>query len=533
MAYTLLYTTIARGSLTGTGNALTLASSNASNVDAAVYTSLNPANQVAGWPAGTTTSNAQCGSNAVLQPLLAGSTVLAAYVVCHGRRGFTAIPATLALGTPSGTVNVPVSSTTANTIHGDITSIIQTNGGGTYSVSGVPLLTNNNAEAAWAIIIAYQNNSLPKRLLNLYQGEWDTSLVASGFITTAVGPAHGRIIYSETDMDPGFGTTLKVNGTNVTGPNNPGTTGISGMTSQFFASQINVMDSEAANVGQLDTSGTFGTSNYKGIASGVVRWGGDLTNVDMTNALGNNISSLTAVASGAFQAWVAGIQVDIAEPNITLAKSVDKNYTIFHDTITYTIALDNTTGTAPGSSGILIDTVPTGLSFIPNTLAINGVTIPAANPNPPSSVNLGTIPAGTITTITFQALVTDTIPSPYLNAATVGYTFASAVSTLNSNITVTTVNNADLSFLSKAVDKSYATCGDTLVYTIKIPNTGSTTATNVIFKDTIPSGTTFITNSVVVDGIAQPGATPSTGINIGNIAPGATTSITFSVYVQC
>lgn len=92
---------------------------------------------------------------------------------------------------------------------------------------------------------------------------------------------------------------------------------------------------------------------------------------------------------------------------------------------------------------------------------------------------------------------------------------------------------ADLSSIFKSVDKSFASCGDTISYTILLPNSGNITAFNVILKDTIPLGTVLINNSVFTNGIKQIGANPEFGITIPSIAPGAISTVTFSVNVKC
>lgn len=92
---------------------------------------------------------------------------------------------------------------------------------------------------------------------------------------------------------------------------------------------------------------------------------------------------------------------------------------------------------------------------------------------------------------------------------------------------------ADLSSMVKFVDKVYATCEDTISYTILLPNTGNMTAFNVILKDTIPYGTVLINDSVFTNGIKQIGANPEFGITIPSIAPGAVSTVTFSVNVKC
>ncbi|WP_309461615.1 hypothetical protein, partial [Bacillus paranthracis] len=52
---------------------------------------------------------------------------------------------------------------------------------------------------------------------------------------------------------------------------------------------------------------------------------------------------------------------------------------------------------------------------------------------------------------------------------------------------------------------------------------------NITFTDLIPDGTTFITDSVTIDGITQIGLNPNTGITIGLIAPNSSISIAFQV----
>lgn len=49
-----------------------------------------------------------------------------------------------------------------------------------------------------------------------------------------------------------------------------------------------------------------------------------------------------------------------------------------------------------------------------------------------------------------------------------------------------------------------ATIGSRLTYTIVVQNTGTLPAQNVTFTDPIPAGTTFVPNSVTVNGTQQP-----------------------------
>ena len=84
---------------------------------------------------------------------------------------------------------------------------------------------------------------------------------------------------------------------------------------------------------------------------------------------------------------------------------------------------------------------------------------------------------------------------------------------------------------AKTVDKTQAVVGDTLTYTIRLHNSGIVSATNVVFTDPPPAGTTFVAGSVTIDGVTQPSANPTTGVNLGTIAGGVTRTVVFKVLV--
>ena len=93
----------------------------------------------------------------------------------------------------------------------------------------------------------------------------------------------------------------------------------------------------------------------------------------------------------------------------------------------------------------------------------------------------------------------------------------------------TTINTATILSL-KQVDKSFSRIGDTLTYTVALTNNGNSSAQNVIFTDTVPSGTTFIANTFSINGVPQ-SEDPSNGVNIGIITAGTTVTVSFQVTV--
>lgn len=226
-------------------------------------------------------------------------------------------------------------------------------------------------------------------------------------------------------------------------------------------------------------------------------------------------------------------------PYITTAKTVSKNYAIVGDILDYTITIRNT-GTNTALNTILVDTMPLGTSFITNSIKVNGVTSPAGSTLSPTGLSVGTISAGQIFTVTFKASIVS-IPSNQKvdNIGTVRYNFKDTTTTLtfstNTNNVVTTIVASSLGAITKSVDKLFATCGDELTYTITIPNNGTVTATNVILRDTIPNGTTYVVSSATVNGVTLPSSTnpQTTGINVGTIGIGGLSTVTFKVTVNC
>jgi len=88
---------------------------------------------------------------------------------------------------------------------------------------------------------------------------------------------------------------------------------------------------------------------------------------------------------------------------------------------------------------------------------------------------------------------------------------------------------------TKTVDKTITVIGDTLTYTVVVDNIGTANADNVVFFDPPPTGTTFIANSLTVNGAVQAGADPSVGVNLGTVLPdlpGISNAKTVSFKVQ-
>ena len=212
-------------------------------------------------------------------------------------------------------------------------------------------------------------------------------------------------------------------------------------------------------------------------------------------------------------------------------KQVDKSFSRIGDTLTYTVALTNN-GNSSAQNVIFTDTVPSGTTFIANTFSINGV--PQSEADPSNGVNIGIITAGTTVTVSFQVTVTS-LPTekPIVNFSSTSYQLVSPPDseTSISNPVSTQIKEAILS-MTKNESVSFADIGQTAFYTTSITNIGNTDATNIIFTDALPSGLTFVPNTLTVDGVLQPNANPNTGVLLATLPPNEIYSIVFQVTVN-
>ena len=68
--------------------------------------------------------------------------------------------------------------------------------------------------------------------------------------------------------------------------------------------------------------------------------------------------------------------------------------------------------------------------------------------------------------------------------------------------------------LTKSVDKPTATPGETLTYTIVVLNSGSGTASTVVITDAIPTNTTYVAESMTINGVEKTDASDSDGATL-------------------
>lgn len=567
MAFVQRYSTIERGGIRFIGNTLGL--SKISNSLSAgtlgsigAFTSLNNT-QFSNFPNGTTSNYLQNGSNATLV-LPIGSEILYAELVWGGLYKSQTQDISNVLNSSvnfiaNGTAHsiLPDATTSQNFLipsgggydlgfyvrTANVTTIVSSSLNGTYSLGGVPalLIANDNQttqtnHAGWTLCVVYKNDNEIIRDLTLWVGGAvvgpntpvsDTTL--TGFSTPSALPIQGKVFMSAQEGDAVltgdqflFGKDI-ANLSVISGPNNPA--------NNFFASQINNEN------GVLDTSGTFGTRNANALAGTNIsagRQGWDITAVDVSDKLEPSQTSAVFRFTSSGDLYVPNAlatQIDSLGASLSVVKTADTQAVFVGQDVNYTIQVTNS-GQLEAENVMLQDTVPAGLTLVSGSIKVDGVAVADTFP-----VSLGTISVGQTKEVTYT-LQTLTVPliNPAINIATVNFEFEpfpgyTIELEQNSNpasvfILVEAINNI------KTVDKGVALSGEILTYTSFITNNGNLNAIDFVFTDSIPAGTTFVEDSVTLDGVAMPGENPENGINIGNLNVNQVKAITFKVQIN-
>lgn len=555
----------ATGAITFTGNTLGLSRSETAGVPGTqdsigAFITTNTALTYGTYPAGTT-SLYQSNSSAAILVFPAGSTVLYAELIWGGSyingnvNLSAAINNPVTFITPAGTSSVTPDPATYNQFDlgngaagyvrsANVTTLVQNGGAGTYitgAVVGTIVINNDTTanHAGWTLGVIYQNPNLPFRNMSLRAGgvlvqatSAPVVTTLTGFATPISGTLGGRALFSAQEGDANrtgdqalFGPTSATS-VALSGPNN--------LAANFFASQIN------GDTGALNTTGTFGTRNQINGAPGSNisggRQGWDITNVDVSARLINNQSSAVLTLTTSGDAYIVNgnaIQVDINAPRITVSKGSTATGAVAGDSILYTVTVANA-GTASAASVVLSDSLPAGLTFIPGSVTVAGVSRPTLDIT--AGVPLGSVNLSSSIVVTYRALIgQDASILQLVNSANAAFTFQSVAGgptitgVIPSNSSTLPVYSPNLSIV-KSGSTTNATVGDTVTYTLQV-NNGGNVAANVTLTDNIPSGSSYVAGSFRLNGNVIAGANPATGVNLGSLAAGSANTVTFQVLV--
>jgi len=206
------------------------------------------------------------------------------------------------------------------------------------------------------------------------------------------------------------------------------------------------------------------------------------------------------------------------QADLVITKTVDNPTPNVGATVTYTITLSDA-GPNTATDAVVQDTLPAGLTFV------------SATPSQGTYDNVsGLWTVGTVTTAqaqTLQIVAMVSAPVTVVNTATINHADQYDPNPNNNTASApTSSQQADL-FVIKSVDNPAPNVGDTVTFTVKLGNTGPSTATNVQLQDVLPAGLTFVSSNP-----SQGSYNSTTGIwTVGALNNGASATLTLSARV--
>ncbi|KEI07115.1 cell surface protein [Clostridium sp. K25] len=565
------YNSVINGNIVFIGNTLGLSkapnSQNMGTADAiGAFITTNTGLTVNTYPAGTTLNISENSSSAVLDLGSGKNELQFAYLIWGGTYK---VPGTDILesskkGIKFTTPNNPNFDTNVYNISADITNYINPylnvglyshmanvtqyvdrGGNGTYTVSQVAGTTSPSNDVynccGWTLVVIYKNPELyDSRYINFCYGishiststPYQTTL--SNFETKPTSNTSRFLVSAmqgsaNVKGDQVFLGNSSSNLTVLSGPNNP--------SDNFFGSQIN------GNNGYIDTSGTFGTRNHNVLTATNIsggRQGWDITNINVDSAINNSQTEAVfkfQTSNDNYYPNAFAFITSIKSPSIVISINLSK-YMVgsIGDTFKITMNISNNGDAAANYIAIKAD-LPYGLAGVLGTVTVNGVN-KGPNFNIESEVALRGIQVGENIIIESLIEVYDTplkYPDKYVLFAKSRYEFprpAGGNYTGDKYSSEVTIYSAPVDVSKTSAKKIVDPNGDTVQYAINVTNNSTVNINNVIVTDLLPSGLSFVKNSVSVNGSNSASNITTSGVSLPPLTPNETSKVLFTSNVD-
>ena len=220
------------------------------------------------------------------------------------------------------------------------------------------------------------------------------------------------------------------------------------------------------------------------------------------NTYSGTIENTAHVTGKEYDEDVPSEDVEVKKPNITGTKESDPasgTEVTAEDTITYTIYLSNQ-GTAPGEV-IAKDEIPEDTTFVKGSIKLGGQVQENLTADDLTNGIRVQLNADESTTLEFKVTVNDIDnDTPIKNIASI--TNPKTSEETPTNETEHTYIEPEISQVKTATTEKgldYVSEGEKITYTITVTNSGDL-GKDVIVRDNIPEGTTFVDGSITVNG---------------------------------
>ena len=272
--------------------------------------------------------------------------------------------------------------------------------------------------------------------------------------------------------------------------------------------------------GGANTNLSFQATVDGGTAGSTITNNAVLTSLDQTE---DNAANNTGSAN-----------IDPVAFDVSVVKSVSASNPEEGSEVTYTISVENTSGSA-GTGIVITDIVPTGVTYVPGSInAPPGIVTDENNPSTTGLTwSIASLGAGVDVDLTFRAVVgAGTAGSTITNTAS--RTASDQVDSNGSNDSSSAdINPVGIDLeITKVVSESNPEEGETITYTVTVTNLTTQDATNVTVQDVIPAGITYVPSSVTGPGASYDGVTTTLSWNVGTVSQGSPVVMTYQVTVD-
>ncbi|HEX9922717.1 MAG TPA: right-handed parallel beta-helix repeat-containing protein, partial [Anaerolineae bacterium] len=216
-----------------------------------------------------------------------------------------------------------------------------------------------------------------------------------------------------------------------------------------------------------------------------------------------------------------------AAPDLTVAKRTLSPFAVPGGLVTYAITVTNQ-GSVNAASVVVTDTLPTGTTYISNT-----VIGPPGSPTSPLAWNIGALNAGQSQNFELTVQTDNGICSDLFLVNTVEARSTTAEGDYTNNITSTNALNSpaiacEELVITKTVASPALSFGRVSTFTIAYQNAGIVTMTNTVITDALDSITQYVTDTL---GGAFVGG-GNVIWNIGDVAPGTGGSFDIGIEID-
>ncbi len=236
-------------------------------------------------------------------------------------------------------------------------------------------------------------------------------------------------------------------------------------------------------------NGAMGTFTLVVTVSPVTPSGTQITDTDSVTSgssdpnLANNTATVVTLVAAANTA------------NIVVTNSASPNPVQAGNNITYIVTVTND-GPSATTTITFNDAIPTNTTFVSFAQTGTAWSCPSPGSGGKVTCTIAALASGATTTFTLvvnvaSATASGTIISDTASTSTATPDSNPSSNTSTANVTVAGAGQYDLS-VTKTGAPNPVTPGNNITYTLKFANNGPNSATNVVYSDTVPANTTFV-----------------------------------------